>query len=194
VDAADFPAFDRWFAESAEFGSGTPVWIVRRLVQSEIDGRQRLAIEWAWTHDGGSRVWSTETPDSTPDLATTLDVHDLDAHTSLVRVIDYDSAIVSVAPATGLVALHWRQPIGNATDFMDVAQGRTARELVLRWSALACAMTWKLQVNVSSDGRVYLSPSTHAGECESADVVRRIVITFDRPIDIDKVEGPSCCG
>ena len=194
VDAADFPATDWYFAESEEFGTGTPVWIVRRLVQSEIDGRQRLAIEWAWTHDGGTRVWTTETPDSSPDLATTLDLHDLDAHTTLVKVVDYDSAIRSVAPATGLSGLHWQQPLGNDTDFMDVAQGRTARELVFRWYAIDCATTWKVKVSAGSNGGVYLVPTTGDAECEGATVVRRIVITFDHAIDIDKVEGPSCCG
>lgn len=194
VDAADLGGFDWWFAESSEFATGKPVWIVRRLVPSEIDGRQRLAIEWAWTHDGGSRVWMTESPDSTPDLATTLDLHDLDAHTSLVQVADYDAGITSVSAATGLGSLEWHQPLGNETDHMDVAKGRTSHELVLRWHAEACRTTWRIHVNVTADGKVYLYPSSRDPECTGDRVERRIVITFDRPIDIDKVEGPSCCG
>jgi hypothetical protein len=193
MDAADFAGFDRNFAQSREFGTGTPVWIVRRLVRSETDGRERLAIEWAWTHDGGARVWLTETPDSPPDLATTLEIHDLDAHTASVRVVDYDEAITSVSPAPGLAGLRWKQPLGNATDAMQVAQGRSSRELVLRWSGSACATAWRVNVSIAADGHVYVSPTTMMG-CEGGIVVRTIAITFDRPIDIDKVEGPSCCG
>jgi len=195
VDAADLGGFDWYFAESTELGTDTPVWIVRRLVPSEIDGRQRLAIEWAWTHDGGERVWMTESPDSSPDLATTLDLHDLDANTTLVKVADYDDGITSVSAATGLGPLDWHQPLGNATDHMDVAKGRTNRELVLRWYAEDCRTSWRVHVNVDAKGRVYLFPFTRdVPECEGATVVRRIVITFDHPIDIDTVEGPSCCG
>jgi hypothetical protein len=194
MEATDFPTFDVNFAQSGEFGTGTPVWIVRRLVSDETDGRGRFAIEWAWTHDGGTRIWLTPTPDSSPDLGTTLDLHDLDANTAVVRVFDYDEAITSVAPATGLTSLHWQQPLGNATDNMDVARGRTSHDLVLRWSGRACATSWRVQVRIANDGHVFLSPSTHDADCEGPTVVRRILISFVHSIDIDKVEGPSCCG
>lgn len=197
VDAADFAAMDRRAEEMPEFTSGAPVWIVRRLIPSEMDGRRRLALEWAWTADGGDRIWWTECPDCGPDLGTTIDLHDLDANTRLVRVFDYDDVLTSVGPATGLSGLDWQQPRGNATDWLDVARGRTPQEVVIRWFSDACPeITWNVEVHDwNADGGFYFSVYTRGETCEGGDrVVRRIVLEFDHPIDIDRIEGPSCCG
>jgi hypothetical protein len=91
INSADFAKLDPDAAKSMpEFTTGAPVWIVRRLIRDAIDGPPRIAIEWAWTADHGSRVWWTETPDSPTDLGTTLDLHAVDARTDAVRVFDYD--------------------------------------------------------------------------------------------------------
>ena len=105
VDATDFATIDPDGGEIAEFTSGAPIWIVRRLIHDEVDGRQRLAIESIWTADGGTRVWRAPTGDYSPDLATSLDIHDLDANTTLVQVFDYDRVITSVGSASGLSGL-----------------------------------------------------------------------------------------
>ena len=196
ADAADFVRIDGRSGSMPEFTTGAPVWMVARLVHDKRDGRQRLAVMWGWTADGGSRVWWEECPDCGPELGTTLDIVDLDANTPLVRVFDYDQAISSVGPATGLSGLSWQQPHGNATDWIDVAHGRTAREVVLRWFSPSCDdVTWNVKVHEYTESEIYLSPYTRNEQCEGDDrVVRRILIEFEDPIDIETISGPSCCG
>lgn len=138
VDAADFAAIDGRAVSMPEFEAGAPIWMIRRLIHGEQDGRERLAIQWVWTADGGQRIWWTVCPDCWIDLATTLDLQDLDANTALVRVFDYDDVVTFVGPATGLSGLDWQQPHGNATDDLDVARGRTDREVVIRWISPSC--------------------------------------------------------
>jgi hypothetical protein len=188
VDASDFAELDRRSMEMPEFTSGVPVWLVARLAPDERDGR--LAVEWAWTADHGQRVWRTECADCSPDLATTLDV---DVDGTLVRVFDYDQVITSAGTSDGLSGLDWHQPHGNATDSMDVARGRTDREVVLRWRTNDCGATWSLTVGRFTEGRVYFSPSI-SEECNGDPVVLGIVLEFKDAVDIDKIDGPSCCG
>ena len=203
VDAADFATLEPSVAmyETQEFNSGPPVWIARRLIADVDEGRHRLAVERSYTSDQGTRIWWTECPDCGLDLGTSLDVRDLDENTPLVRVFDYNEAIVSVGPAIGLGPLDWQQPHGNTTDHLRVAKGRTDREVVLRWtSPVDCVGTWEVTVRRVDDERfegddVYISPNVREESCEGDFVVvRRLVIEFEEPVDIDRISGPSCCG
>ena len=200
ADAADFVRMDRRTTQMPEFASGAPVWMVARLIHDQRDDRERLGVVWGFTADNGSRVWFEECPDCSPDLGTTLDIVDLDENTPLVRVFDYSQAITSVGRATGLSGLSWQQPHGNTTDFLDVAQGRTPREVVLRWMSPAdCPGPWNITVHRVDDERfdgndIYISPSIRGEGCEGETITRRIVIEFEDPVDIDRIEGPSCCG
>ena len=196
VDAADFAALEpRNAREMPEFTTGPPVWIVRRLVHGEMDGRQRLAIEWAYTADGGDRVWLTETPDSHVDLATTIDLSDLDARTSLVRVLDYDRQIASIRTTAGLGTLDWTRVGPDPLVGLDVARGRSDREVAIRWRGSRCSSTWQIGVQNLPDGQILVEPRTFGGDCGNDAVVRRILITFDRPIDVDRIRtGDPCCG
>jgi hypothetical protein len=194
VASKDFAAIDRRADELVEFTSGPPIWIVRRLIHDERDGRQRLAIQWAWTADGGSRIWWTEGPDHGPDLATPIELHDLDRYTPLVRLFDYDQVVVAVDDAVGLSGLEWHQPHGNATDGYDVARGRNDREVVLRWTGTACIQTPHVEIREFEEGRIYIVPFVRGESCEGETLIRRIVIEFEESIEIDRIEGFSCCG
>lgn len=195
ADAGDFKALDRRAESMPEFESGPPVWMVARLVQSEMDTRQRLAVEWAWTADGGTRVWWTRCPDCSPDLGTTLDLHDRDGTTAVIHFYDYDQRVAAVDTADGRTGLRWRHPLGNAVDGMEVAYGRTTRELVVRLTGVECGSTLNVGVHDLGNGRLFVDPYVR-GEvsCGTTVVVRRFVIELREPFDIDKVEGPSCCG
>jgi hypothetical protein len=199
VDAGAFATLDPDGGVIREFQSGPAVWIVRRLIHDERDGRERLAIQSGWTADHGKRVWWTECPDCGPDLGTTIDIVNLDVNTPIVHVYDYDRIITAVAPATGLSGLDWHQPQGNATDGMDVAIGRNPSELVVRWTTPGCVPAWNVEVREFDQGSVYISAFVRGDferdeTCGDPSVTRRIVLQLDHPIDIDKVQGPSCCG
>jgi hypothetical protein len=196
VDAADFAELDpRTAADAPEFTSGAPVWIVRRLIHSEMDGRQRLAIEWSYTADRGNRIWITETPDSPVDLATSLDLHDLDARTSVVRVYDYDQQITSIDTTAGLAALDWKRVGPDPLVALDVAHGRSDREIAIRWKGSGCSSVWQIRVQNLRDGKILVEPRTFGGDCGSGSVTRRILMRFDRPIDLDRLRtGDPCCG
>ena len=117
------------------------------------------------------------------------------ANTPLVRVYDYDQSIVVVGPANGLSGLDWQKPEGNATDYLDFARGRTSRELVLRWrSPSTCDVPWDVTVRRSEEYGIYISPSIRGEGCSGETVTRRIVIEFEDPVDMDRIQGPSCCG
>jgi hypothetical protein len=201
IEAVDVGRMHQEARSIPEFQSGAPVWMIRRLVSGERDGRQRLAIEWAWTADHGSRVWATECPDCAPDLATSIDLHDPDASTSLVSVRDYGRQIAGATSAAGLGPRSW-QDVGPIEDFIDVARGGSNREVVIRWQGAACATSWRLDISSLADGSIVVKPSTHAEGCagdeayEGPTVPRRIVITFDRPVELDSfrtIDG-GCCG
>ncbi len=196
ADAADFVQLDRRSSGMREFTSGAPVWTVAQLVRDENYDRDRLAVVSGFTADGGSRVWFEECPDCSPDLGTPLEIVGLNEYTPLVRVFDYDRSIASIGQATGLTGLDWQKPRGNATDYLDVARGRNAREVVLRWFSPDCDdVTWNVKVSEYDEGEVYLRPYIRNAECEGdTRVVRRILIEFHDPIDMDKISGPSCCG
>lgn len=52
-----------------------------------------------------------------------------------------------------------------------------------------------VKVNDYDQGGFYFSVFRRNESCEGTDrVVRRILLEFDHPIDIDKIDGPSCCG
>lgn len=200
VDAAEFASLEpRTAAEAPEFTSGRPVWIVRRLIRNETDGRQRLAVEWAYTADGGTRVWRTETPDSPPDLATTIDVGPFGEHTREIRVYDYGQLIVSVRRATAADHLTWRPTNPKRDGIVEVARGATDRNVGVRWSGGACDLDWRLLVRVNpgtADPGPWIEPETSGDSCPGEQVTRALVITFNRPIDLDRVRSSdgSCCG
>ena len=124
VDAAAFSSMEPELAVDApEFTSGPPVWIVRRLIRDAMDGRDRLAIEWAYTTDGGARVWRTETPDSPTDLATSIDVGPFGDHTRSVKVYDYGQWIVSVRRASAADNLNWQPTNPKRDGIVEVARG-----------------------------------------------------------------------
>jgi hypothetical protein len=175
--------------------SGAPVWIVRRLIHNEIDGRQRLAVEWAYTADQGTRVWWTEMPDSPADLATSIDLRNPDLQTTLVRVFDYHQQIRSVHSTAGLGSLTWRRIGPDLQAGLQVARGRSDREVAVRWTAGACAPEWQIRVYRELDGQIRIEPSSSGDPCGTRKVVRQILLTFDDPIDLDRIRtGDPCCG
>ncbi|HET7474226.1 MAG TPA: hypothetical protein VFJ71_13965 [Candidatus Limnocylindrales bacterium] len=198
VDATDFAAFEPRSAQGMpEFGSGAPVWIVRRLIANETDGRGRLAIEWAYTADGGDRVWLTETPDSDPDLATTLDLHDLDPRTDVVRVYDYPQLLTGVrAPRPG-ETFDWRLVYHDLPAGMAVAPASGAREVAIRWTAGACDKDWRLLIHAYQPPTIHVQPQTYGDFCPETTVRRVIVLVFRDPVDpraIRTTRPDECCG
>jgi hypothetical protein len=196
VDAADFARLDPQMADSApEFVSGPPVWIVRRLIRSETDGRDRLAIQWAFTADGGDRVWIAETPDSLVDLATTIDVGPFGEHTREVRVYDYSQIIVSVRRATAANGLDWQpsNPMGDG--IVEVARGPTDRDVGIRWTGGACALDWQVRVRAFlhlADPQVWVAATTSGDFCPDDPgrrATRALVITFDQSMDLDRMRS-----
>ena len=196
VDAADFAALDPRDAQiMPEFTSGPPVWVIRRLIENEMDGRQRLAVESAFTADGGERTWITPYPDSQPDLATTLDIHNVDARTDLVRVFDYDRQIASVATTAGLGTLSWKRAGPDPVVALFVARGNSDRDVAIRWTGSGCDIVWRVRVRNLRDGMILVEPSTSGTTCDKDSVVRRILIRFDHPVDLDRIRtGDPCCG
>jgi hypothetical protein len=188
VDAADFATLDPHTAVIApELTTGHPVWIVRRLIRNEMDGRDRLAVEWGYTADGGHRVWLGE-PDSSPDLATTFDLPNLDARTDLVRVFDLDDQVAGVRSTAGL-SLAW-QRVEPKEARLEVARGTSTREVALRWtSAVACVREWDIRVEAGPDGAVIVRVQAllNNTDCSGDDVRRSIAIEFDHPVDLDQV-------
>ncbi|HEY4228264.1 MAG TPA: hypothetical protein VGM49_07980, partial [Candidatus Limnocylindrales bacterium] len=91
--------------------------------------------------------------------------------------------------------LHW-QRLGPVADLaIDVAYGRDHREVAIRWKGVACEHTWRLSVSAPGlDGSIVLQP-TMSGDCVGADVVRRLVIEFDQPVDLKQFRTTDpCCG
>lgn len=204
VDAADFAVLEpRTAADAPEFTSGAPVWLVRRLIHHEMDGRQRLAIEWAFTADHADRVWMTEMPDAAANLATTLDLGPAGAHTREIRVYDYGQWIALVRYPTSADDLAWQPTNPKRDGFLDVARGATDREVAIRWSGMACAPDWRVLVIVEARGAdppgLYVQPQTYGGGCSESDrseLTRALIITFNRPVDLDAIRSHdgSCCG
>jgi hypothetical protein len=195
VDAADFPLLDRRAESMPEFASGPPVWILRRLIHSEMDGRLRLAVEWAWTADNGSRVWWTETPDSPPDLGTHIRLDEVDAQTTVVRIFDYDQHVTSARAAQGLGQLSWQHAGDPRWSVVDVGRGQAGNEVVVRWTAGSCDSNWDVRVSGTGDGGIKIQPTTSGDYCPEDTVVRPIVIVFDQVVDLDRItSGEECCG
>jgi hypothetical protein len=189
VDAADFAALDPRAAENMpEFTSGPPVWVIRRLIENEMDGRQRLAVEWAFTADGGRRAWISPYPDMEPDLATTIDLHDVDARTDVVRVFDYGGQIVSARPVTARDRLEWRYTVHKYMAFLEVARGRSDREVAIRWTSGSCNREWRILVSARTDAPgVFVQPRTYGDYCPEDPKKVSIMLEFDRAVDLDDV-------
>jgi hypothetical protein len=158
------------------------------LIENEMDGRQRLAVEWAFTADGGRRTWISPAPDAEPDLATTIDLHDLDARTDLVRVFDYGGQIISARPVTARDRLNWRYTLHKYMASLEVARGRTDRELAIRWTSGACNPEWRILVSTRPDGPgPFVQPRTYGDDCPEDPTKVSIMIEFDHAIDLDEV-------
>jgi hypothetical protein len=195
VDAGDFSSLDPRMAEEApEFTFGPPVWIVRRWIACEMDGRQRLAVEWAYTADGGVRVWMSETPDSHPDLATTIDIGPFGGIPGVVRVFDYGRIIVSVRRATAADGLDWQPSNPNRDGIVEVARGASDRDVGLRWKVGTCAYDRRLLVKAYldlADPQISVEPQNFGGPCPDEPVTRALLITFDRRVDLDLIRSGS---
>ena len=188
VDAADFASLEPGTAADApEFTSGEPVWIVRRLIHDEMDGRQRLAVVAAYVADHGSRVWRSEAPDASPDLATSIDLRDPDARTRIIRVFDYGLGVVSVRETTGLT-LRW-QRIEQRDAGIEVARGASDREVAIRWTAGACNREWQVRLSplASHLGSISVELRTLGDVCPANPVQRSLVIEFDHPVALESL-------
>ena len=152
-----------------------------------MDGRQRLAVEWAFTANGGRTGVDLAAPDAEPDLATTIDLHDIDARTDEVRVYDYDRQIASVATTAGLGTLLLEAGRARILVALDVARGNSDRDVAIRWTGSGCAPIWRVRVQTLSDGKILVEPSMSGDTCDEDSVTRRILIRFDRPVDLDDV-------
>ena len=191
VAAADFYLADPQAAsEIEEFTAGPPVWIIRRLVASERAVNTGVELEYGYTTDHGSRVWS-DTTDSPLDLATTIVLHDLDSRTRTIRVFDYARVVDSIAPLGDVRGLEWHK-VGDNRIPAAVARGRSLREVAIRWSGGSCGRSWRLDVR-GGNGSVDIEP--YGSTCNGDNVERYLLITFRNPIDLDRVRvGSSCCG
>lgn len=186
VDAATFATLDPRVAEDApEFTTGGPVWIVRRLVNDVMDGRTRLAIQWAYTADGGSRVWLTSQPDAPADLATTIDLKAPDAVTDVIRVFDYGIGVTAVRRASDS-ALDW-QRIEDRDAQIDVARGRSEREVAVRWGSGTCDRAWdvRLQPRSGDPATIDVDVRTFDDYCPERPVTRSVLLVFDHAVDLD---------
>lgn len=195
AEGRDLLVLDPWTPSFAqELSTGGAVWIVRRLVLDTADGRPRVAVETGYTADDGTRVWLTPTPDSEADLATTIDLQNVDANTDALRVFDYGdvvSRIVAIDPSAHFT-WHDLQPI---PDFIQVARGATNREVAVRWRGVACDRVWRLDVNAVIGGPIVLQPLRSDGECEGPEVLHRVLLVFDAPVDLERFQtGEPCCG
>jgi hypothetical protein len=196
IDAAALGALDpATAADAPELTSGAPIWVVRRLVADEMDGRKRLAVQWAYTSDGGSRIWISPQPDAAADLATTIDLQVGGDHRSVIRVADYAQQITSVQALDGAGSLTW-QRAGPAPEVgLDVARGPSDREVAIRWKGPSCADDWRVLVRTMSDGMILVAPQTEGGECSGPAATIGLVLSFDRPIDLDRIRTDDpCCG
>jgi hypothetical protein len=193
VDSADFAALEPYVAQQVtdEFTTGPPVWIVRRMIQPN-QFRPEAAVEIGFTADGRSRVWWAESANSQVDLATSIDLPNLDATTSLLRVFDYGDSISSVSTAENVGSPEWHE-LGPVPDFIDVARGQSDREVLVRWRGSICDR-WRLNVHEYEAG-ILLDPRQDDPRCDDPVVRHRVVIRFDHPVDIDIFTTEDlCCG
>ena len=126
------------------------------------------------------------------DLVTTLDVDPPGSDTRIVRVADYPDWIRGVRAVTSADELAWRVVGPGETPWrLEVARGSTDRELAVRWRADRCRIDWRLEVRTGEAFGTtgpWLSPSTpDSAGCPADPVIRAIILTFDRPIDLDTV-------
>jgi hypothetical protein len=197
LDPADFAVVEANGAaqEAGEFTSGAPVWIVRRLVLREDELNPTFGVLSGYTADHGTRVWWTETPDSSPDLATTIDLHDLDGRTKLIKLYDYGQTVLSIRDGDGAGPFDWRRVGPDKSVQLDVASGQTRREVAIRWNARGCGETWRLQVHDSAEFGIRIEMYPSGKPCGDPRPIGPIVLEFDHPVDIDKIfTGEPCCG
>jgi hypothetical protein len=195
VSSADFAALNP-DPLPPEFQAGPPVWIVRRLIATELFGRQRFAVETAYTADNGTRIWLTPTPDSAADLATHIEIDDLDSDTTLVQVFDYDQVLATASAAPRDGSLRW-QKLGPIPDVIEVARGSSSREVAVRWIGTSCDTEWRIDVHEAKDGIIVLEPwrSGEPADCPARPVKREVLFEFNHAIELERIHtGEPCCG
>jgi hypothetical protein len=171
-----------------ELAETNAVWVVRRLIDQPYDNLTRRLIDWAFTVDGGERVWGGA--GSGVDLATTIDVDPPGSDTRIVEVVDYSRWVLGVRALAAADDLGWRA-VGpdDAGWRLEIARGSTPHELAVRWHGYRCQTDWKLSVRRDPPlAGPWVSPSAQSIEgCEEDRISRAVVLTFDRPIDLDTV-------
>ena len=71
---------------------------------------------------------------------------------------------------------------------LEVARGRTDREVAIRWTAGACDPEWRVQVKTRFDAPgVFIQPQTSGDYCPGNVAPRSIMLIFDHPVDLDTV-------
>ena len=193
VDPADFARLDPRAAESMpEFTRGAPVWVVRRLIETETDGRQRLAVESAFTHDHGDRIWLTPTPDSSPELLTTFDLRlpsgsANDAGT--LKIVDEVDQVASARIGDHSGVQSWRT-IGPEGYTMRVGSTSDPRDLVIEWKRPDCVAAWRLDITAGL--WIGFSASSDVG-CRGR-TPTYVIVEFDQPIDLRAVHTDDVLG
>jgi hypothetical protein len=187
VHGSDLAILDPRVASSAsELTRASTVWAVRRLVSEEVDGVLRTVVDFAYTADGTDRVW-TGNSCCALELATTIDVElpRVGSAGGTVEVRDYLGMVVAARMAGPDEFSGWR-PVGPAEGWwLEVAPGATPAELAIRWTADRCDTTWNLTVR---EGPWLDLTRPFVEGCETANGIPRvIVLTFDKPIDVDSV-------
>jgi hypothetical protein len=67
--------------------------------------------------------------------------------------------------------------------------------VAIRWKGPSCAGDWRVLVRTMSDGMILVAPQTEGGECSGPAATIGLVLSFDRPIDLDRIRTDDpCCG
>ena len=69
---------------------------------------------------------------------------------------------------------------------IDVARGRSVREVAIRWTSGACDRDWqvRLQPRVGDSGSISIDLGTFDEYCPQDPVARSVVLVFEHPVDL----------
>ena len=189
VRGSDLAILDERVANSApELTAAATVWVVRRLIYEESGGVGRSLVDFAYTADRSSRVWSGASCCSIA-LATTIDVRlpDIQGGGGIVELSDRANIVVGARIDDSGDPRNWK-PVGPAVGWwLEVAEGDSPRELAIRWTGNRCDTTWRLSV----DAGPWLDLSQDYAEgCDAVPGIERVIILeLDRPVDINTVKA-----
>lgn len=186
-----------WIITTADLVEGTP----RARTFLLLDGSNWFAEV---TADGAAllgRVLPTpagsEQPGPTePQPVATFEIADQGSPTNVVRVLDYTGTIVAAVWAPPSFDGPWRDVPGNP-QIMKVGRGAEPNDVVVRWDGPACSLThtWRVEVRLLADRSVLISPYPDGPECEGVSARGHVVVlSFDAPVDLDRIIGEFCCG